>query len=357
MRSLIAVHSPVVYQVRDIVDFYQSSGLGDPSRQAAPGGEVWDKMKGAAGDYDSPSPSPSPSPQPPKSAASSIVAGGQDRYANPRAPPAPPGAGMMRKQSSASTATSLAGSSASAFQPGRPAPPPPSRSYTTSEETAPRPAPAPPRAAPGPGTAAQPVLDRSMSARAAPSSQSQQQRPYEIDRSKSQRAPPAPPGGGGASQVKPARPPASSRSQSNGPPAPGSAHAALQKQASRAKEQQQQLAAPSSSGTATPRRRVTQDKAKDNADVVARLMAICTDADPTKLYRNLVKIGQGASGGVYTAYQVGTNHSVAIKQMNLEKQPKQDLIINEILVMKSSHHPKCDSRSATRRDLRIHGSC
>jgi p21-activated kinase 1 len=46
-----------------------------------------------------------------------------------------------------------------------------------------------------------------------------------------------------------------------------------------------------------------------------------------------------ASGGVYTAYQQGTNLSVAIKQMNLEKQPKQDLIINEILVMKSSRHP------------------
>jgi p21-activated kinase 1 len=46
-----------------------------------------------------------------------------------------------------------------------------------------------------------------------------------------------------------------------------------------------------------------------------------------------------ASGGVYTAYQSGTNSSVAIKQMNLEKQPKQDLIINEILVMKSSRHP------------------
>ena len=30
--------------------------------------------------------------------------------------------------------------------------------------------------------------------------------------------------------------------------------------------------------------------------------------------------------------------SVAIKQMNLEQQPKQDLIINEILVMKESRH-------------------
>ena len=42
---------------------------------------------------------------------------------------------------------------------------------------------------------------------------------------------------------------------------------------------------------------------------------------------------------MYTAYQVGTNVSVAIKQMDLEKQPKKDLIINEILVMRSSRHP------------------
>ena len=46
-----------------------------------------------------------------------------------------------------------------------------------------------------------------------------------------------------------------------------------------------------------------------------------------------------ASGGVYTAYQVGTNLSVAIKQMDLDKQPKKDLIINEILVMRASRHP------------------
>jgi p21-activated kinase 1 len=111
------------------------------------------------------------------------------------------------------------------------------------------------------------------------------------------------------------------------------------------------------SGVATPRRREKKtDKAKDE-DIIRRLQQICTDADPTKLYRNLVKIGQGcvvlslffqlilmvdpssASGGVYTAYQVGTNLSVAIKQMDLDKQPKKDLIINEILVMRSSRHP------------------
>ena len=57
-----------------------------------------------------------------------------------------------------------------------------------------------------------------------------------------------------------------------------------------------------------------------------------------KKYKNLNKIGQGASGGVYKATDVATNHCVAIKQMNLEQQPKKDLIINEILVMKDSKH-------------------
>lgn len=74
-------------------------------------------------------------------------------------------------------------------------------------------------------------------------------------------------------------------------------------------------------------------------DIIDRLKRICTDADPRDIYKNLTKIGQGASGGVYTAYEKGTNRCVAIKQMNLEQQPKKDLIINEILVMKDSSHP------------------
>lgn len=54
----------------------------------------------------------------------------------------------------------------------------------------------------------------------------------------------------------------------------------------------------------------------------------------------MIKIGQGASGGVYIAHDVSKgNCTVAIKQMNLEQQPKKELIINEILVMKGSKHP------------------
>jgi p21-activated kinase 1 len=45
---------------------------------------------------------------------------------------------------------------------------------------------------------------------------------------------------------------------------------------------------------ATPRRREKKKEDKEiDADIVRRLQQICTDADPTRLYRNLVKIGQG----------------------------------------------------------------
>lgn len=73
-------------------------------------------------------------------------------------------------------------------------------------------------------------------------------------------------------------------------------------------------------------------------EVVARLKTICTPGDPTQRYRDLQTIGKGASGAVYTAYELGTNKCVAIKQMNLEQQPKKDLIMNEIVVMKGSKH-------------------
>jgi len=53
----------------------------------------------------------------------------------------------------------------------------------------------------------------------------------------------------------------------------------------------------------------------------------------------MMYLPHSASGGVFTAHQVGTNNSVAIKQMDLNKQPKKELIINEILVMRSSRHP------------------
>ncbi|KAI0014763.1 hypothetical protein F4780DRAFT_169913 [Xylariomycetidae sp. FL0641] len=87
---------------------------------------------------------------------------------------------------------------------------------------------------------------------------------------------------------------------------------------------------------ARPRNRARQS---NSIDVAAALRRICSEGDPREIYRGFTKIGQGASGGVYTGHERGSNRLVAIKQMNLEQQPKKDLIINEILVMKESSHP------------------
>uniref|UniRef100_A0A674PIP5 non-specific serine/threonine protein kinase n=1 Tax=Takifugu rubripes TaxID=31033 RepID=A0A674PIP5_TAKRU len=45
------------------------------------------------------------------------------------------------------------------------------------------------------------------------------------------------------------------------------------------------------------------------------------------------------SGTVYTAIDIATGQEVAIKQMNLQQQPKKELIINEILVMRENKNP------------------
>ncbi|KKY33378.1 putative ste20-like protein [Diaporthe ampelina] len=88
---------------------------------------------------------------------------------------------------------------------------------------------------------------------------------------------------------------------------------------------------------ARPRQR--QQRHSNGIDVIASLKRICSEGDPRDIYRGFSKIGQGASGGVFTGHERGSNRLVAIKQMNLEQQPKKDLIINEILVMKESSHP------------------
>lgn len=219
----------------------------------------------------------------------------------------------------------------SRLYPQRAAPPPPQKqaqapTRPTDVRAAPAvlstrsrtPEPVKPAQTPAPPSGAVPALDRSASQRQPPTQPSS--RP--LDRAASQRQAPKASAAQGVTLQK-------SQSQSAG-------RDRSAPQQGGAVSRHPSKGTPQTSGTATPRRR---EKQKDNGDVVLRLKMICTDADPTKLYRNLVKIGQGASGGVYTAYQSGTNLSVAIKQMNLEKQPKQDLIINEILVMKSSRHP------------------
>ncbi|XP_070114640.1 serine/threonine-protein kinase PAK 3 isoform X6 [Equus przewalskii] len=74
-------------------------------------------------------------------------------------------------------------------------------------------------------------------------------------------------------------------------------------------------------------------------EILEKLRSIVSVGDPKKKYTRFEKIGQGASGTVYTALDIATGQEVAIKQMNLQQQPKKELIINEILVMRENKNP------------------
>lgn len=74
-------------------------------------------------------------------------------------------------------------------------------------------------------------------------------------------------------------------------------------------------------------------------EILEKLRTIVTIGDPNRKYTKMEKIGQGASGTVYIAIEVATGREVAIKTMNLSQQPKKELIINEILVMRENQNP------------------
>ncbi|KAF7727717.1 Protein kinase, partial [Apophysomyces ossiformis] len=75
-----------------------------------------------------------------------------------------------------------------------------------------------------------------------------------------------------------------------------------------------------------------------DAQHMERLRAIVSGGDPNMLYRRIKRIGQGASGSVYLANHLITGTNVAVKQMDLAKQSRLDLIVNEIMIMKESRH-------------------
>jgi protein-serine/threonine kinase len=93
--------------------------------------------------------------------------------------------------------------------------------------------------------------------------------------------------------------------------------------------------------------------AMSDAQVMDRLRSVVTLSNPLESYNKQKKIGQGASGSVYVARiresapsqtakdlikMYGPRAQVAIKQMDLRSQPRKELIVNEIIVMKESRH-------------------
>ncbi|XP_075040420.1 serine/threonine-protein kinase PAK 3 isoform X3 [Mixophyes fleayi] len=96
---------------------------------------------------------------------------------------------------------------------------------------------------------------------------------------------------------------------------------------------------PENSSTSTLYRNTDRQRKKSkmtDEEILEKLRSIVSVGDPKKKYTRFEKIGQGASGTVYTAIDIATGQEVAIKQMNLQQQPKKELIINEILVMREN---------------------
>ncbi|ESO06666.1 hypothetical protein HELRODRAFT_94192 [Helobdella robusta] len=68
------------------------------------------------------------------------------------------------------------------------------------------------------------------------------------------------------------------------------------------------------------------------------LKSVVCIGDPRKLFTELVKIGEGSTGIVYTALD-RNRKKVAVKRMDLRKQQRKELLFNEVLIMRDYHHP------------------
>lgn len=89
------------------------------------------------------------------------------------------------------------------------------------------------------------------------------------------------------------------------------------------------------------------------AKFIASLQLLVSNEIPMESYKRNKKIGQGASGSVYTAdikdtaigrakeiaEEHGPGAQVAIKEMILARQQRKELILDEIEILKGSRHP------------------
>ncbi|XP_041979715.1 serine/threonine-protein kinase PAK 3-like [Aricia agestis] len=73
-------------------------------------------------------------------------------------------------------------------------------------------------------------------------------------------------------------------------------------------------------------------------EIYEELRRICNKDDPYVRFDRIKQLGAGASGVVYIAIDNTDNSRVAIKDIDLTKQNKKDLILNEINVLKGFNH-------------------
>ncbi|XP_053995959.1 serine/threonine-protein kinase PAK 2 [Hylaeus anthracinus] len=69
------------------------------------------------------------------------------------------------------------------------------------------------------------------------------------------------------------------------------------------------------------------------------LRTICQSGDPNLRFERTKEVGAGASGTVFIATDMQTNQRVAVKDIDLSKQSKKELILTEIKILKEFQHP------------------
>jgi len=83
--------------------------------------------------------------------------------------------------------------------------------------------------------------------------------------------------------------------------------------------------------------RVTRNLTEEQ--IMSQLQDACVIASPWVDYQKDQEVGAGAAGVVSLATHRVTGEKVAVKDIDLSKQTKKDLILMEIKVMKELHHP------------------
>jgi serine/threonine-protein kinase CLA4 len=219
--------------------------------------------------------------------------------------------------------------------------------------------PAPP--APGGGAGAQrpPLTSQQSSSSVRDPASSQQRLPPRNDQSPSS-AQRYPNGANGASQPRSNGQPQQQQSAASRLPGPNVKPLNVPAKPQQQPQQQQQSdgvkaaeAALTAKPSAAERKQDVRMSTMSEKEVMAKLIEAVSKDDPNLSYSKQKKIGQGASGSVYVAKvkegatssvarevlrAQGPRAQVAIKQMDLAHQPRKELIVNEIMVMKDSKH-------------------
>ncbi|CAG5125143.1 unnamed protein product [Candidula unifasciata] len=69
------------------------------------------------------------------------------------------------------------------------------------------------------------------------------------------------------------------------------------------------------------------------------LQYVVNPGDPRQFLGNFIKIGEGSTGVVCTAFDQSKGRQIAVKKMDLRKQQRRELLFNEVVVMRDYCHP------------------